>query len=75
MFGARRVLDEGNNIGSGDPGRAETGGDIGRGQVSGLHRNQRSDIAREIRIEGRGGFGYHQFGAHGAGEIGIGGLP
>ncbi|MNW17597.1 hypothetical protein D3C71_2168300 [compost metagenome] len=74
-LGAHRLLHEVDDIGRRNPGRTQPSGDIRRAKVGGLHRMKRTDVSIIGGIEAGGGFRNRKLCAHGAGEIGVGGLP
>ena len=70
-----RLLDEGDDVGRGNPGRAEAGGDVGGTQIRRLNPLERRDVAGERRVELGGGACGGELGAHGAREVGVRGQP
>ena len=74
-LGAHRLLDEGDDIGGGNPGCAETCSDIGGTKIGRLDIDQGADIALEGEIESGSGLGRLELVADLAGEISVGGLP
>ncbi|MCP2223595.1 UNVERIFIED_ORG: hypothetical protein J2R74_009028 [Bradyrhizobium japonicum] len=69
--GIHRLLDEGDDVGRGDPGRAEAGRDVGGAKIWRLHPLERRDVADVRRVERDGGTCGGELGAHGAREIGV----
>ena len=63
------------DVGRGNPGRAEAGGDVGGTQIRRLNPLERRDIAGERRVELGGGACGGELGAHGAREVGVRGQP
>ena len=59
----------------GNPGRAETRGDVGRTEVLGLDARSAATLRSYCGSQRGRRFGERQLGAHGTGEIGVGGLP
>ncbi len=74
-LGTHRLLDEGGNIGSGNPWAPKTRGNVGRPKIGRLNHDQGTDIALEDGVECGSGFCGFELVADLTGEIGVGRLP
>ena len=73
--GVHRLLDEADDIGDRNPGRAEAGGDVGGPQIRRLDLLKRRDVSGERRIEIGGRAGCRELGAHRTRKISVRRLP